>query len=110
MLPKSNRLTKEKDFQEVFKKGKAIKSDFLLFRVLKNNLNTNRFGFIVSKKVSSKATTRNKIKRRLRGVVAAELKNIKGFKDFVIVALPSINKKEFLQVKEKIVKFFETVK
>ena len=38
MLPRINRLTKKKDFQAVFQKGKSIKYDFLLCKTLKNNL------------------------------------------------------------------------
>ena len=77
MLPKLNRLTKKKDFEAVFNKGKSIKNDFLIFKILKNHLRENRFGFIVSKKVSNKANQRNKVKRRLRSAVLSNLKEIK---------------------------------
>ena len=64
-LPKKNRLKKKKDFEEVFKKGKAVRGNFLFVRYLKNSLQFPRFAFVVSSKVSKKAVARNRI-RRLR--------------------------------------------
>ncbi len=100
MLPKINRLTKKKDFETVFKNGESVKNYFLIFKILKNNLKESRFGFIVSKKVSNKATVRNKIKRRLRDAVWGELKNFQKSVDVVIITLPGIKDKEFSEIQE----------
>ena len=105
MLPPKNRLTKKKDFDIIFKKGKTLKGDSLIYKALKNGLKEDRFGFVVSKKISNKATQRNKIKRRLRRAVSDELKkyNSVGDKeslDIVIITLPGIEKKSFLEIKE----------
>lgn len=108
MLPKENRLTKKKEFDLVFKNGKSIKQGFLIFKFLKNNLTQSRFGFIISKKVFTKANQRNKVKRRLRAVVQDGLNTIKYPIDVVVVALPGTNK-EFLKIKEAVVKFFKHV-
>jgi len=104
MLPKLNRLAKKKDFDVVFKKGIGMKAGFLLFKVIKNQLSESRFGFIVSKKVSNKATIRNKVKRRLRSVVAGSLPECKKGVDVIITALSGIEKKEFSEIKEVVVK------
>jgi len=85
MLPKKNCLKKEKDFAKVFKEGQNFKEDFLYLKIKKNNLKSSRFGFIVSKKVSKKATSRNKIKRRLREIVRIKLPFIKKGIDGVII-------------------------
>ena len=106
-MPKINRLTKEKDFEEIFKKGQSVKIDFLIFKILKNQLKESRFGFVVSKKVSNKATIRNKVKRRLRSIVSKELNNIKHHKDVVIIALAGIEKKEFFEIQNMIGSFFK---
>lgn len=102
MLPKANRLTKKKDFNLVFQKGESLKADFLTCKVLRNNLKKARFGFVVSKKVSKKATTRNKVKRRLRAAVLGELKNILKSVDAVIVALPGADKKDSVSTKKAV--------
>jgi len=109
VLPRANRLTKKKDFEVIFKKGKGVKDDFLIFKILKNHLKKSRFGFIVSKKVSNKATVRNKIKRRLRDAVFKKLDEIKNNIDVIIVALPGIENKEFSEIQEAIDKFLKYV-
>ena len=106
MLQKTHSLTKKKDFGMVFKKGGMVKNDFLILRTLESGLKESRFGFVVSKKVSTKATLRNKIKRRLRQAVFNNLKKIKKSIDVVVVALPGIEKKSFLEIREIINKFF----
>lgn len=113
MLPKKNRLTQKKDFDTVFKSGKTIKGDFLIFKLLKNHLGENRFGFIVSKKVSNRATKRNLVKRKLRqavtkayqeGVVREESL------DVVMFALPNIIQKDSLEIEKTISSFFKKYK
>ena len=112
MLPKINRLTKKKDIDLVFKKGRSFKNDFLVFKTMKNHLKESRFCFIVSKKVSNKATVRNKVKRRLRSIILNNFKknspnSIKKPLDIIIIALFGIEKKEFSEVKSNIFKVFE---
>ncbi len=110
MLPKTYRLAKKKDFELVFKNGEAIKGDFLLIKLLKSQLKNSRFGFIVSKKVSNKAHVRNKIKRQMRAVVLKELVNLKKSEDVIIIALPNIKGKAFLDIKKGMVASFKKVK
>ena len=75
--------------------------------MLKNSLKGSRFGFVVSKKVSSKATIRNKIKRRLRKAVFNTLKGAGKSVDAVIVSLPKIKEKKFSEIQEAILVFFK---
>ena len=110
MLPLKNRLTKKKDFEVVFKEGKSVKNNFLIFKFLNNNLQESRFGFVVSKKVSNKAVVRNKVKRRLRSAVSTHLKSIKNSVDGVIIALPQSDKEDFAQVKQAVETVFQKVK
>lgn len=109
MLPKPNRLTKKKDFQVVFQNGKSVKSRFLYFKILKNNLKKSRFGFVVSKKVSNKANQRNKIKRRLRSIVLNNLTRVKKPVDVIVIALPGITKEKFSDIKEAVTKVFKSI-
>jgi len=109
MLPKINRIKKKKDFETIFKNSKSFKNNLLIFRIMKNSLGLNRFGFVVSQKVSKKATIRNKVRRRLAEAIRARMKDIlplgaqvKNGTDMVLIALPGIEKKEFSEVKEAI--------
>jgi len=95
MLKKINRLTKNKEFDSVWKNGRSSFDAILGVKSLANGLTVNRFGILVSLKVSKLAVERNKIKRRLREIIRAELDNIKIGNDITIIALAPANKKDF---------------
>jgi len=100
MLPKINRIKKKKDFEVIFKTAKSLKESFVILKTVKNNLGVNRFGFVVSQKVSKKATERNRVRRRLASIIKSEGKNIKAGTDLVLIALPGIEKRSFLEIKD----------
>ena len=110
MLAQANRLVKKRDFETIFKAGETTKGDFFILKVLKSQSEYSRFGFVVSKKISNKATIRNTIKRRLRKAVSDQLKNIKNQVDVVIIALPNIRKADFFQIEGEISKIFKKAK
>lgn len=53
------------EFARIYKKGKFFVGKFIILYVLKNNLNVNRIGITVSKKIG-KSVKRNRIKRLIR--------------------------------------------
>jgi len=110
MLPKINRIKKRKDFKVIFKNSKSLKNSLFVLRAGKNNLELNRFGFVVSLKVSKKATIRNKIRRRLVEAIKPEINKIKTGSDLVLIALPGIEKKKFSEIKEVIKSALEKAK
>jgi len=100
MLPKANRLKKKKDFETIFKKGKRFKEDFLLFKVVKKNSETKRFGFVINQKVSKKATIRNKLRRKLSRLTELKLKQIKKGIDGIFVVIPGLENKDYWELEE----------
>lgn len=96
------KINKKKDFDNIFKKGKSAKGSFLILRYIKNDKNIDRTAFLVSKKVSSKAVIRNKIRRRIQESVKISLKDKVMEMDFVFVALPKTKDKNFAEVKEEV--------
>jgi len=106
MLPQTNRIKKKKDFELIFKKGRSLKDGFLILKLMENNSDQSRFGFIVSQKVSKKATIRNKVKRRLRSAVEENLENIKKGFDAVLIVLSGLEKKEFSEIEESLKSLF----
>ena len=110
MLPKKNRLTKKKDFENVFKRGRSFKEDFLIFKIIENKLGQIRFGFVVSKKISKKATLRNKVKRRISESVRLKIGKLKKRFDGILLTLPEIEKKDFGKIDETIEKLFKRAK
>jgi ribonuclease P protein component len=107
LLSKINRLRKRSDFDWVFKRGLKFKEDFLSLRVVNNNLKNSRFGFIVSQKISKKATLRNKIKRRLRTIIRVRLKKIKKGLDIILITNPGLEKKDFWELEEILYRLFK---
>ena len=101
MLPSAKRLKRKKDFEMIFKNGRNFKGPFLVLKIVDNKREDNRFGFVVSQKISKKATIRNQVRRRLASGVK-EMKNITPGNDFLFLALPGIEKKEFIEVKDAI--------
>jgi len=99
MLKKISRLTKDKEFEKVFKQGKSAHNNLFSIKTLTNNLLYNRFGIIVSLKVHKKATERNKAKRRIREALKVFDKKIKASQDIVVVCRPNLVNADYEQIK-----------
>ena len=106
MLNKINRLTKKKEFESVYKKGRSSFDKIIGVKTISNNLNLNRFGIIVSIKISKQAVIRNKVKRRLREAVRLEINDLKPGNDIIIITLPSIKESEFTDISNSLKKHF----
>jgi ribonuclease P protein component len=102
MLPKTNRIKKKKDFEVIFKKAKSFRNNLFILKVIENRLGINRVGFVVSSKVSKKAVTRNKVRRRLAQIMKTKISNIEAGIDLVFIALAGIEKKDFSEVKDAV--------
>jgi len=68
-LPTKNRLKNKKDFDAVFKKGKASNGSFLFMKSLPSSRGYPRFGFVVAAKFAPKAVLRNKVRRLLTDII-----------------------------------------
>lgn len=88
MLPKENRLKKEKEFEAVFKGGRTFKGEYIFLRCLANGTDKTKVGFVTSKKVSKLATERNKVKRRMREIVRIRKGEIRDGLSIIVIALP----------------------
>jgi len=106
MLPKENRLKKEKEFEAVFKGGRTIKGSNIFLKYLANGTDKTKVGFVVSKKVSKLAVERNKVKRRMREIVRLKKKEIKEGLSIILIALPSVNNVEYGEIKKDIENLF----
>jgi len=111
MLLKPYRLCKKKEIELVFKKGKTFKYQQLILKSVNNQLKHHRFAILVSKKISQKATVRNKIKRQLREIIRLKLKTLKiknnQFKDNLLITLPGIEKKDFSEKTQMVNKLWQ---
>lgn len=81
------RLSKNSDFQKVYKKGKSVANKYLVLYYLKNTLDTPRIGCSVSKKVGN-SVVRHRVKRLIKEVYRLNHEPyIKGY-DLVFIAKP----------------------
>lgn len=104
MPAKQNRLVKEKDFKKIFKQGKSFYAKNFQVKVLVNKLEINRYGIVISNKVSKKSVKRNKLKRQFRATINEFDKElIKGI-DLVIIVFPAALSQEYKFIKSELKK------
>ena len=70
----------------------------------------NRFGVIISTKISKKAVVRNKIKRQIKAVIARELEKLKSSYDIVILTQKAIVEANFKDIEAELIKIFTKLK
>ena len=82
---KSCRLLEKADFAKIFSDGIKSHGKYFLLIVTRNNLERARLGIAVSRKVSTKAVVRNRIKRQIRESFRINKNLLKGL-DCVVIA------------------------
>lgn len=104
MLPRENSLKHDRDFETLFAEGKFVSGSLVNAQIWeidpekyprrKYSLEDLKIGFVVSKKLSKSAVTRNRIKRQIREVVRLILKKTKLKTGYFLLILA---KKEILE-------------
>lgn len=85
-MKKELRIKKNKEFQQVFQKGKSFANrQFVVYVMKKEDQDTFRIGLSVSKKIGN-AVKRNQIKRYIRQAFLEMKEEIKKGNDYVIIA------------------------
>jgi len=110
MLKKTNRLLKNTDFARIMRRGRAIASGDFLLKYVKTDGSQPRFGFMISAKVSKKATERNILKRRMREIIRRNIGVPSGGCDFVFIARKSALDLNFNELKEEIIRLLGKIK
>ncbi len=110
MPAKQFRLVKEKDFKKIFKLGKSSYAKIFSVKFLANDLKNNRYGIVISSKVSKKAVERNRLKRQIREIIHEFDKNLASGFDIVIVVFPAALNKEYGFIKSELEKTFFALK
>jgi len=105
MLPKANRLQKEKEFERIFNIGRWGGGTFISLKYAKNeDGDPAKIGFMVGSKVAKSAVKRNAAKRKMREVVRLLNKKgkIVGSFDIIFIAKPEILGKTYHEIEEDI--------
>lgn len=90
MLPKNKRVTKNKEFDLIFKTGRSAYVNLIGVKAVKNKLDKNRLGVLINNKVSKKAVERNRIKRIIKSVFKEKESAFNDRYDILVIALPAI--------------------
>jgi ribonuclease P protein component len=88
MLFQENRLKKNADFQNVFKKGRSASARIVFIKFAPNNKKIIRIGFSVGLNFSKKAVARNRIKRQMREILRKKEAEIQKGWDLVFMVKP----------------------
>ena len=102
MLPKQNRLKKNKQFSYIYKHGQAKHEQSISLTYIKTKFKPFKIGFTVSKKIGN-SVTRSRVKRLLREAARLEIKNFNSNYNYIFIARESITERNFEQIKEQIV-------
>ncbi|MBW9207723.1 ribonuclease P protein component [Mumia sp. zg.B17] len=108
MLSSRHRLRTSDDIRTTMRRGRRAGSRTVLAHVrfgARSPQEPVRVAFVVGKQVGD-AVTRNTVKRRLRGVVAARLADIPGGTDLVLRALPASARKSSAELGSDVDKAF----
>jgi len=103
-------LRKKKEFDQVFASGHSFYSPILGIKAHKNKLELNRFGIIISTKISKKAVIRNRLRRQIREILRHSLPKTENNYDLVIIVLDKIIGKEFGEIKEVLLKTYQSLR
>lgn len=98
MLPRDLRLRSNSDFQRVYRSGRSWAHPLLVLHVLPRPEGC-RIGISTSKKLG-KAVQRNRVRRRIREIVRAELPGWKPGFDAVIAARAPASEAEFSELRD----------
>jgi ribonuclease P protein component len=103
---KGDRLLSGSDFAAVFKNAKRDQGPFFLVLYIPNSLKRARLGLAVSRKVSLKAVTRNKIKRQIRESFRLNKGQLGGL-DIVVIARPASASADQLKINASIMRHWQ---
>lgn len=106
MLPKTQRLRARKDFDVLWKHGRAVYGHALGIRFAPNRRTESRFGVVAGLKVSKRATRRNLLRRRVREALRKEFApRLKGF-DIAVIARPGSTDRSYAELRDELASLF----
>lgn len=102
-MKKKNVVKDKRLFNKIIKTSKFIKNDYYVIYFSENNLQYNRYGLAVSKKLGN-AVFRNKIKRRLRNIIDNNNFLFKNSYDYIIMIKRGKNNYNYNILEQKLKK------
>ena len=110
MLARKYRLTKESDFNRVFRSGNKVFSRFFNLRYCNGLAENSRFAVVVANKVSKKAVQRNLLKRQTRAIIHLNLDKIVEKMDILVNVLPVALGVDYQELEQDLIAAFKKAK
>ena len=104
MLPRRQRITRGSDYVGVARRGRVFRGHLVMVRTLRNYGKCTRFGLVVSKAVGN-SVVRNRIKRRLRGILRGV--SVHQGWDIVISARPGSASASYISLESAVAGMFK---
>lgn len=98
----SESLKKNKDFQTVYRNGKSYGNKYLVMYLLKNDLEKNRVGISVSKKVGN-SIVRHRLTRLIRESYRLQEERFQCGMDLVIIARAAAKDKSYREIESALI-------
>ena len=98
----SESLKKNKDFQVVYRKGKSFANKYLVMYVLRNDLDENRLGISVSKKVGN-SVVRHRLTRLIRESYRLQESKFQRGLDIVVICRASAKGKSYMEMESALI-------
>lgn len=109
-LKKKYRVKKNKEFQEIFKKGKSFANrQFVIYLLKRPEQQHFRIGLSVSKKLGN-AVTRNQIKRYVRQAFHEMENDLRNDYDYIIIARKPVSEMNFFEIKKSLIHVLKLAK
>ena len=99
---KKFKLTQNKEFRVVYRKGKSYSNELLVLYVYKTKNDYTRFGISVSKKVG-KSVVRNRVKRLIKESYRLNCHKIKKGYDLIFIARTLSSNKNYTSIENSLI-------
>jgi ribonuclease P protein component len=107
VLKRIFRLTDNKDFQTVYRRGRYNATALFSVNALPNRIGKTKIGIVVNKKVTKKASERNAIKRKVREIVRHDLSRLNKGQSVIITARQPVMNADYTMMKKDILSSFK---
>jgi ribonuclease P protein component len=107
VLKREFRLTDNKDFQTVYRRGRYIATTLFSVNVLPNRFGLTKIGVVVNKKVAKKANERNTVKRQVREIVRLIFPKLQKGQSIIITVRQSALAADYKAMEQDILSSFK---
>lgn len=107
MLAQNNRLRRASDIGRVFRRGNSGSAEQLHLKAFSSGQGSSRLAVVVGKKVSKKAVVRNRIRRRVKGMMEPLLSSLSPTRDIVVYIRNDVSSNESDNLRAQLAKCLE---